>query len=211
MRVIALAVCIVLASSALASGQAGFRLEFYADETLSSCELAVNTPGLVKVHMVVTGPPGAKLSSMAFRAPKPPCMTNAVWLTDVWVQPGMVSYQGNTQGTVGTGANVGVDVFFLCQSLPYYVGWIWYSVSGPADPCCAYAPSPGSSTNDVPFPGYLYVIAFHKCPAWSQDDTPYDPRMTAKGLMINANSTCRCDLPLATEPATWGKVKALYR
>ena len=108
MKLIFIASLILAFTSSFASAQA-HRLEFYGDEALTSCDLAVTTPGLVKVHMLVTGP--GNVGAISFKAPKPACMEDAVWISDNWTQPPMYAYAGNTQATVGHG----VDVIFGCQ------------------------------------------------------------------------------------------------
>ena len=198
MRIIGLAALLLAMVSTVVFAEVTHRLEFYADEGLSSCELAMNTPGLVKVHMVVTGP--GILRGISFKAPKPSCMTNVTSLTDVWQQPDALA--GNTQA--------GVDVLFVCAPLPRYLGWIWYSVAGPVSTCCAYAPEPGSAGGSIMFPGYLHVVLV---PACTEPDIyfPESVPADAKGLVVNPDATCRCDLPLPVQPTTWGSVKALYR
>jgi hypothetical protein len=200
MKIIGLAALLLAIASTVVSAQVTHRLEFYADEGLLSCELAMTTPGLVKVHMLVTGQ--GYLGAMSFKAVKPPCMGNAVWIADVW--QGLAGYIGNTQATVHNG----VDVVFECGPLPRYIGWIWYSVTEPATPCCMYAPSPGSAGGGITFPGYMEIDVWDKC---TEPHGLYVERMSGKGIVINANATCACSGPLPVQPTTWGSVKALYR
>lgn len=198
MKTICLAALLVVSFSSVSLGQANHRLEFYADEALSSCELAMNTPGLVKVHMVMTGP--GIFRGISFKAPKPACMTNVIFVADVWHQ--QLAIVGNTQ--------TGVDAVFICGPMPRYLGWIWYSVAGSVSTCCPYAPEPGSASGFIAFPGYLHAILV---PACTEPDIYHTQSVlaTTKGLVVNPNEMCRCDLPVATQPSTWGAVKALYR
>jgi hypothetical protein len=191
-------------SSSIAFGQADYRLEFYGDEALSSCELAMTTPGIVKVHMLVTGT--GNLAFIQFKAPKTACMGSAVWITDAWQQPPMRAYDGNTQGTVGQG----VDVIFECHPLPVYIGSIWYSISEPAQSCCRYEPLPGSRHGEITFPGYMTIGLWSHCAEVPHPDLTQAP-MSGKGIVINPNETCVCSGPLPTQQSTWGSVKALYR
>jgi hypothetical protein len=202
MRVICVSIAILVMLSSAALAQANYRLEFYADEGLSSCELAMTTAGLVKVHMLVTG--HGHLAAMSFKAVKPPCMGNAVWIADIW--QGLAAYYGNTQATAGSN---GVDVVFECAPLPRYVGWIWFSISEPAAPCCMYGPSPGSWGGRITFPGYMELDIWDTCTP-APDGLAAVP-MSGKGLVVNANATCACNGPVAVQPTTWGSVKALYR
>jgi hypothetical protein len=204
MKVVYLSVVLLLTSFAIANAQVNHKLEFFADEGLSICELTMNTAGLVKVHMVVTGP--GNFRGISFKAPKPACMTNATWIADIWQQPGMEVYVGNTQQA----DDYGVDVVFTCSPLPRYLGWIWYNVAGPASSCCAYAPAPGAGNGFIVFPGYLHLMLFSTC---NVNEIAYLQQVPAatKGLIVNPNETCRCNLPVATRQSTWGGVKALYR
>jgi hypothetical protein len=195
-RTIAISLAILALSTPFARAQ-DYRLEFHSDEALSSCELAVSSPGLIKVHMLVTGQ-GGPLAGLSFRAIKPACMRSAVWIADVWEQTTVRVYYGTTQN--------GVDVIpdcppntppFVARYLPVYLGWIWFSVTEPTDPCCIYEPA------KKPSDPYMYLIM---C-----SDFGADKPMTAGKLVMNPNDTCRCDLPLATQQSTWGGVKALYR
>ena len=95
MRTIALAVLLLAVSFATVFAQ-NYRLEFYGDEALTSCELSYSSPGLVKVHMLVNGQ-GGPLSAIQFNANKPACMRNAAWIADVWEQTTVRGIYQNTQ------------------------------------------------------------------------------------------------------------------
>jgi hypothetical protein len=195
MRTIALAVLLLAVTFSTVFAQ-NYRLEFYADEALTSCDLAVTGPGLVKVHMLITGE--GNLWGISFKAVKPPCMQNASWIADVWQQAGLVGNNGNTQATRGEG----VDVAFDCVPLPRYIGWIWFSVTGPIPACCAYSPQHGSYSGDVGFPGNMEILL-------CGPGLPVP--MGGRGVVINPDATCACNLPLPTKQTTWGAVKDLYR
>jgi hypothetical protein len=67
-----------------------------------------------------------------------------------------------------------------------------------------------------PFPGdpcmQLSVVAApNKVGVISVDCNFAELPATGGKLVINANATCPCVEPNATEPSTWGKVKSLYR
>jgi hypothetical protein len=199
-------ILVLTASSGFADNR---EVAFYADEGLSSCELQMSTPGLVKVHMLVTGQGNA--GAVQFKAPKPACMNDATWVADVWSTE-VLAWVGNTQGA-------GVDVVFECGPLPRYLGYIWFGVTNPAEACCEYAPQPGGGATVV-FPGHLAMVVFKSC---EYLEKVREVRANAKGLIVNADDTCRCNsrpdgapqasqsLLTTTRQTTWGAVKALYR
>lgn len=196
MRAIRLSIAIAFLVSSTAIAQ-NYRLEFHSDEALTSCELAVTSPGLIKVHMLVAGE-GGPLAGVTFKAVKPACMRSAVWIADVWEQTTIRSIAGTTQHPNGVDALLDCPPNippFVSRYLPVYLGWIWFSVTEPTDPCCVYEPTkqPGD-----PFMVLIMCNDFSGFP------------MTAGKLVMNANESCRCDMPLATRQTTWGAVKALY-
>ncbi|HKW15558.1 MAG TPA: hypothetical protein VJS69_13815 [Candidatus Krumholzibacteria bacterium] len=200
MRPVILALVLLAICSSFARAQ-NYRLELHSDEALSSCELAIPGPGIAKVYMVVTGSPGY-FGAVQFKAPKPACMTNSVWVADVW-DP-QVNAGGYTQATGGTN---GVDVVVGCLSLPRYLGSIWYNVTGPVSSCCAYAPQPGQRDGPATI---INAVIWSDCPL-KPTSTIFEGAIQGKGLMINADQSCRCDIPLPVQESTWGSVKALYR
>jgi hypothetical protein len=72
-----------------------------------------------------------------------------------------------------------------------------FYVTEPVDACCAYGPT---APDNWPVP---YLIMCNSLGG--------NLALTPKPVIMNANPSCRCDLPLATQPTTWGGVKALYR
>jgi len=151
-----MALALVSVGAGTAFGQGPYRLEFYADRALSSCELFLGTPGEVKVHMVITGQ--GSLAAISFKAPKPACMRSAEWIAD--------SFQ-NVYGIAGsTQLPGGVDVIFNCAPLPQYIGAILYEVTEPADACCEYEPLPNSN-----YPGSMLILLWPQCPPEYEDET----------------------------------------
>jgi hypothetical protein len=146
--------------------------------------------------MVVTGQ-GGPVVGVSFKAPKPACMGSAVWIADVWQQPIVLSYYGNTQHKDGVETSIDCVPTPPIQApyLPLYLGWIWYSVAAPASNCCAYAPE-GILGDPTP--------VLRMC-----EDFVNRP-VQARGLVVNPDATCRCDIPVGTKQTTWGAVKALY-
>jgi hypothetical protein len=127
-------------------------------------------------------------------------MRSAVWIADIWDPSAVRGYYGNTQAT---NENRGADVVVDCAPpnnqyhyLPVYIGWIWYSMTESTDPCCDYKAGPA---------GLDASAEIMMC-------TDYFLRpMDSSHVVMNPNATCRCDLPVTTQPTTWGSVKALYR
>lgn len=185
-----------------ASWAANYKLEFHSDQALSSCELAITSPGFVKVYMVLTGSPGF-FGGVEFKAPMPVCMTNSVWLGDIWDT--RINGAGNTQATGGA---YGVTAFVgTCEPLPRYLGYIWYNVTGPVSSCCPYAPQPGKFDGPAT---YINAVIWTTCTISGFGGGSEGP-IQGSGIVVNADQSCRCDLPLATQESTWGSVKALYR
>jgi hypothetical protein len=126
--------------------------------------------------------PGATASQ--FSAPMPPCM-GAIWLSDTAVYPVTI---GNSQ----TGVAIG---YGACIPGPNHILSINYFCQGLAGPCCYYYVQ-----EDPNVPSGEIEIVDCTSALWLQ---------TARDCgIINAGPLCNCNI--ATDPATWGKVKALY-
>jgi hypothetical protein len=196
MKVITLGVLLIGLSFSTAFAQ-NYRLEFHSDEALASCELAVNSPGFIKVYVVVTGQ-GGPLGGVSFLAPRPPCMRSAVWLADAWQIPPVRSYYHNTQSP--DHCDLIIDCALAPPAtptyLPVYLGLILFYVTEPVDPCCMYGPT---------------APIYHADPFLIMCTDFGDRAMTPRPVVMNPTASCRCDLPLPARESTWGSVKALYR
>jgi hypothetical protein len=171
---------------AATSAQAEITVRLFSDEAGTSCELAA-VPGLVRVYMFKTGSDGA--TGVRFSAPMPACWAGATYAVDQ-IAPGLTAV-GNSQS----------DLIILlggCMSGTVLLGDIAY-IQGPNDTaCCAYPVLPAS--NQVSILATDCVFA----------------EVVAGGLpslVVNPTPACPTDAcrPLATNPTTWGQVKALYR
>lgn len=165
------------------------KIELFADQAMSECELAYSGPNFYRVHMFHTGPDAAVSSQ--FMAPKPACWSNATWVGDTLP----FIYLGNTQSGIELG-------YAGCLQPPIYLGSINYIVSETGPACCPYPVLPAPTS---PIPG---SIIFVDC------NLPYGihPAEAGQQVMINPNSSCpECELgPVAAHETTWGRVKALY-
>jgi len=189
-RTLTLVPCLLLlAGLAFAQTAPAERVEFYADASMSACELAVDELSVAQIHMFHVGPEPAV--SLAFAAPTPSCWTGATWLGDVISEPFLTL--GNTHDT-----NDGLAISYTaCHELPVYLGYMNFVISAPAQACCLYEATwielhPGilSASCDLPRPELRYP--------------------GARGIIINPGPGCHCVSPVAVEETSWGKVKALY-
>lgn len=158
------------------------KIELFADANRTTCELTDTSPGTVTVHVFLTGPDTATLAG--FRARVPDCWTGATWVYDYSIYT-----------TIGFSQGEWSVAFGLCLTPPIHVGEITYETTGSAPPCCEYP-----IQQPISFPLQYVDCGFAEIDA-----------LPGQSVMINPNESCRCTLPLATEPATWGRVKALYR
>lgn len=161
----------------------GGLLSLSADTQGSNCFISDVGPGLLTAHVVHTFSPGTTGSS--FSAPRPPCMTDAVWIAD---SSPLSIVTGNSQ----TGVSV---VYGACLTGAFHVLSITYFGSGTTPACCWYPilPNPSTGFIDAVDCNGLLVTSFAGSPA-----------------VINGNYTCDCSPALAAEQSTWGRVKALY-
>lgn len=121
-------------------------------------------------------------TGIRFKAPKPACWLGATWVGDIVPFTNI----GDSQIDLSIG-------YGFCLEPPIYLGQVNFFATGGALPCCEL----------VALPGLQFV--FTDC---SFDEIPL---ATGETVIINPNDSCRCQQPLATEPATWGRVKSLYR
>ena len=188
MRTIAVALALIAGTFSPAVAQTDDRVSLWADASMNSCEIVDPGSGLVQVHMFHTGSQPA--SAVTFFAPTPQCWEGASWLGDVVASP--FQKVGVSTHSVGILIN-----YLACIQPPVYLGYMNFLVSGGAQPCCSYPVLPHTEDGVVLVLGYTCGT---------------DERVGAGGsAIVNANSSCRCPMPLATEESTWGRVKSLYR
>jgi hypothetical protein len=152
----------------LALAQAG-QLCLFSDPEGTDCGIHDNDPGLMAVYVIHTRAAGA--TGVRFSAPKPQCMTDAVWLSD---QVPFWNRSGDTQ--------TGLTVFYpACLMGQIHVATILYFASGTTMPDCPYEvlPHPASGR-----------IAITNC-----DDQILDG--DGSTTYVNSDLPCTCDLASA--------------
>ena len=173
---------VIMLCAGMAFAQPGF-IGIFADPGGTSCNLVDLVPGLTPYYIVHVWTPGATASQ--FAAPMPPCMVGAIWLSDTPVYPVTI---GNSQIGVAIG-------YGACIPGPNHILTINYFVNGLTPPCCYYY-----VVEDPNVPSGEIEIVDCTSTLWLQ---------TARDAgIINSNPSCNCNI--ATDDATWGKVKALY-
>lgn len=181
-------VAVVTASPAAAQN----RIELYPDINMQACAISEPLmPPIVQVFVFINGPMTA--TGARFSVPKPACWVGATWLGDA-VPPGTAQV-GTSQGDWSLAFAAGA---FPCNNPsmpPIYLGAISFLITNQALPCCEVEAVPGLQ------------YAYTDCEFNEHDLAPSKP------MVINPDNTCGCQggILLATHPATWGKVKSLYR
>jgi len=158
------------------------QLELFSDANGTACSLS-DAAGLVTVYVVQTT--GEVTSGVRFSAPKPACW-NATWAGDDY---------GPLGGESGNSQTVADVAYGECRTPPTLVVQMRFLSVGATPACCAYNTLDAVIYSDCIFP------AFHDHPLET------GPR----SVTINPDASCPCQLPVATEPTTWGRVKSLYR
>ncbi len=125
-------VCLVLVVvSALPSPAQIPKVSLYADPVGVECNIADESPGTIRLYVVVTDAPGG-VTAVRFAAPVPESMTGVSWSSDELVFP--VTLGNSQEGiTVGTG---------YCAETPLHVLTINYVGQGLSGTCRHYAVLP---------------------------------------------------------------------
>jgi hypothetical protein len=154
--------------------------------TDADCNIA-DVSGLLPVYAVhlQDGPGGPTMIASQFKSEIPGCFTGT-WLSDTAIYPVTV---GNSQ--VGVAIGYGV-----CIATPIHVLTINLFASGTTPPCCIW---PVEGDPNIP----SGLVEFVNC------DNDLLTGVGQSGI-INADGTCPCADIVATDDATWGKIKALY-
>lgn len=185
-RALLAAVVMVLGASGGAWAQGYGRVTLWADPVMNSCEIADPGSGIVQVHMFFEGSQNA--FAVEFFAPTPQCWEGTTWLGDVIVSPNLKL--GVSTHVEGLAVNFGG-----CVQPPIHMGYMNFLVTGGAQPCCEYPVLPQTVH------GTITVV-----------DCGYDEHEGSGGsAIVNADQSCRCPRPVATDESTWGRVKSLYR
>ena len=175
---IALVLCLVVARPSFAED----KVELFVDEGRTSCQLEDHAPGMVTLHVFLTGPDAATL--VGLRARVPACWSGATWVSDQTDY----TFIGGSQGEWSV-------AFGQCLTPPVHVGEITIVTSGTAPSCCQM-----TIEQPVSFPLQIVDCGFAEVNA-----------AVGQAVTINANAGCQCNIPVAVEPSTWGRVKSLYR
>lgn len=184
-----IAAFLTLCIAAAASADPVYRVEFSGDNAMTTCTLAGNGVGPTSIHAFLIGPTGT--TAVLFAAYIPACWSGATWLGDVLAEPWL------TLGTTQEDGGLSV-AFGECRSLPLYLGTVnFFGVAG--SPCCEFPVTHPTVWQNFATPAQVVDCDF----------TEHDA--SGGRVIVNADSSCPCDQPLAAEESTWGRVKALYR
>jgi hypothetical protein len=183
-----LATGFVLALTPLAVNAQLDRIELYSDEALSECALADASRGIGDVYAVhhIEDPVGAR--ALYFRLVSSPGFSGT-WLEDIVRAPAWA-----TIGTSQTG--FAIQYPSPCPTTSILVLQARYQLFGTSSPC--------SFVEAVPWNGICCIVTLS---CWTTAEYPVD----GDRIHVNLDASCPCGVPVATEPTTWGRVKALYR
>jgi hypothetical protein len=181
MKRFALIMVSLLALSAPAYAQKVGDLSAYADDTGSNCNITVPGSGTLNVYLVHKFSDGGGATGVRFKATFP---ASGVILA---------TFVGTPFSAIGTAQSDLSVGYGGCITTTTSIGYLLFSVTGAVAAC-----------------SYVSFVA----PDGHADVTATDCGFTefhlktGQGIM-NPDGTCQCDI--ATEPTSWGKVKALYR
>jgi hypothetical protein len=185
MKCLILITMVAVLFATAATAQAA-RVDLYTDANRSGCEVSDQGAALHIIYLVLAG--NTSSTGVRFSAPKPDCWLGSTWAGDTIVQGGQI---GNSQSDWSVG-------FGECKTLPFLFARVSYFATGGGLSCCQML-----AKNSTPSPG---TFVWTDC---GFGEYPLQP--DGQKVVINPNSSCRCQNPLATEPTTWGRVKSLYR
>ena len=180
---------LIVVSVVSVAAQGGGRLELWADQGQSTCQIVESPSGLTEVHMFHMG----NISTGGIRyfvVGMPGCWTGATWVGD---EPASgLTALGSTQNEF-----FGISISWgECRNLPVYLGKIVYATMGQSQPCCDIEitnpiTEQGPVTQECSTPTSLYLVE-------------------TRGAIVNGSSACPCAGPVPVEQATWGSIKSLY-
>lgn len=188
---IATILLVAMAWSETVAAQGGGRLELWADEEQSSCQIVESSSGLTEIHMFHTG--NISAGGIAhFVVGIPECWVGATWVGDE-LAPGLDADGSSTQSTF-----LGMIITWGgCRDLPVYLGKIVFAITGQSMPCCEIEVTrpifeQGPTTIECATPVVMWLVE-------------------TRGAFVNGSSGCPCDGTVPVEQATWGSIKALYK
>ena len=168
----------------------GGRLALYSDAGLAQCTLTDTSPGVADVYVVhsVQGSPVVVLGVVGISfALTPSAGFDGTWLEDI-VPAGL-----GANGTSPSGKRVASLTCWFNDKLLLHVR---YQMQGGSSSC--------SFLQAVPYPGDPWIEALT---CGYGESIPVD----GDRIFVNPDSSCPCDVPVATESTTWGRIKAMYR
>jgi len=181
---------ISLMSPAAAHAASGGRIALYSDAGLSECALTDMSAGVADVYVFHNVQGSAVLylgvAGISF-ALLPSSGFDGTWLEDI-VPAGL-----GANGTSPSGTNVGSLTCWFRDKLLLHVR---YQVQGGSSSC--------SFLQAVPYPGFPSIDALT---CGTGEPIPVD----GDRIFVNPDGSCPCDVPVAIEPTTWGRIKAMYR
>jgi hypothetical protein len=165
------------------SAQSPGNITVFADQTASSCSIADVAPGTLTVYVIHTN--FSEKNSSDFRVS-----------ASSGFHAGYVGESYNPQlGHVGDFQNGISFGYGVCMAGPLLLGTISYQGFGTSESC-----------------SYLDVVAWRFPWPDTQDCIFEDyPAPPLGKLVVNPTPQCQPYCLVATEPMTWGSVKALYR
>ena len=188
-RVLLVALTALCFAVSAANADPLYRVEFSGDNAMTTCTLAGNGVGVTAIHVFLLGSEGA--TAVLFGADIPACWGGTTWLGDVLAEPWLSI--GTTQEPLGLSI-----AFGECRSLPLYLGSInFVGVAGSS--CCEFPVTHPTAWDNFATPAQAVDCVFEDWDA------------SGGRVIVNANTTCLCEQPLAVEESTWGRVKSLYR
>jgi len=167
-----------------AKAASGGRLGLYSDVALSECTLADSSPRIADVYVVhsVTGSAAAFDGAISIMFQ----LGSSAGFTGTWLEDVLPA----GMAAVGTSQS-GIIIGYPCSHSSLVVLKIRYQMHGTSSSCSAVEAIPNAIT----------WTCFYG------DELPVDNGR----LVVNSNQSCSCDMPVATESSTWGRVKAMYR
>jgi hypothetical protein len=168
----------------------GGRADLYSDAGLSDCTLADTGPQIADVYVVhkIEGSSAAFDGAIGimFRLAHSPGFTGT-WLEDI-IPAGM-----GAAGTSQSGISIG---YSTCSYTYVVVLHARYQMQGTSSLC--------SFVEAVPRPSFSSIIT---STCFFGDEL----RVDGGRLLVNADQSCPCEVPVGTESSTWGRIKAMYR
>ncbi len=193
-RVLVFLVVVLLLSGSEGSSQIINSFDLASDEGGTTCRIVDVMPGVVEVHLVISGAIGVR--AVQFGAPLPACWAGATWVGEN-LNPAYPVTIGDTQFNDPRGLSI---AFPDCLDPPIYLGAMVFVTEGLALPCCSYP------VVKVPIDGYPEI------PGPIMVGCDFTNVLGLSGdAVINVEIGCDCMLALPTHQSTWGVVKQIYR